>query len=194
MTRYILLFDYYGLFGGGSPLWRENGAVLCICCWSLPAQSFSGPSPLGLETVFYCLRFETSLFVASYDSQGHGGGIRPCLHTGNSVKSSQFSLYSRGTDHIENRVLLLMGHHVAQHGPIRRKVFTEPLPGNALIKSVIIYLQSTMSRTLVRSHSESAHAFANLPLLHTISPLRNCHSFTNITSFYILQSQITVLL
>jgi hypothetical protein len=39
----------------------------------LPAQSFSGPSPLGLETVFYCLRFETSLFVASYDSQGHGG-------------------------------------------------------------------------------------------------------------------------
>jgi hypothetical protein len=36
---------------------------------------------LGLETIFYCLRFETSLFVASYDSQGHGGGIRS-LHTG----------------------------------------------------------------------------------------------------------------
>jgi hypothetical protein len=33
-------------------------------------------------TIFYCLRFETSLFVASYDSQGHGGGIRPRLHTG----------------------------------------------------------------------------------------------------------------
>jgi hypothetical protein len=31
---------------------------------------------------FYCLRFGTSLFVASYDSQGHGGGIRPRLHTG----------------------------------------------------------------------------------------------------------------
>jgi hypothetical protein len=28
-------------------------------------------------TIFYCLRIETSLFVASYDSQGHGGGIRP---------------------------------------------------------------------------------------------------------------------
>jgi hypothetical protein len=26
--------------------------------------------------------FETSLFVASYDSQGYGGGIRPLLHTG----------------------------------------------------------------------------------------------------------------
>jgi hypothetical protein len=44
---------------------------------------FSGPSPLGLVTIFYCLTFETSLFVASYDSQGHGGGIRPRLHTGN---------------------------------------------------------------------------------------------------------------
>jgi hypothetical protein len=32
--------------------------------------------------MFYCLRFETSLFVASYDSQVHGGGIRPRLHTG----------------------------------------------------------------------------------------------------------------
>jgi hypothetical protein len=35
-----------------------------------------------LATVFYCLRFETSNFVASYDSQGHGGGIRARLHTG----------------------------------------------------------------------------------------------------------------
>jgi hypothetical protein len=24
-----------------------------------------GPSPVGLVTIFYCLRFETSLFVAS---------------------------------------------------------------------------------------------------------------------------------
>jgi hypothetical protein len=41
-----------------------------------------GPSPLGLETIFYCLRFETSLFVASYNSQGHGEGIQPRLHMG----------------------------------------------------------------------------------------------------------------
>jgi hypothetical protein len=27
---------------------------------------------VGLVTIFYCLRFETSLFVASYDSQGYG--------------------------------------------------------------------------------------------------------------------------
>jgi hypothetical protein len=36
---------------------------------------------MGLANIFYCLRFETSFFVASYDSQGHGGGIRPHLHT-----------------------------------------------------------------------------------------------------------------
>jgi hypothetical protein len=35
---------------------------------ALARAVFFGPSPLGLATVFYCLRFETSLFVASYDS------------------------------------------------------------------------------------------------------------------------------
>jgi hypothetical protein len=30
-----------------------------------------------LATTFYCLIFETSLFVCSYDSLGYGGGIRP---------------------------------------------------------------------------------------------------------------------
>jgi hypothetical protein len=88
MTRFLFPFrirntsDSYVLDSVGRPLSREDGSVYCICRWPLPAQSFSGPSPLGLVTVFYCLRFETSLFVASYDSQGHGGGIRPHLHTG----------------------------------------------------------------------------------------------------------------
>jgi hypothetical protein len=76
MSRYFLLFDIYGLVFVGRLLWREVESVFCICCWSLPAQSFSGPSPLGLATIFYSLRFETSVFVASYDSQSHGGGIR----------------------------------------------------------------------------------------------------------------------
>jgi hypothetical protein len=61
----------------GRPLWREDGSLFCICCWPSPAESLSSPTPLGLVTVFYCHRFETSLFVASYDSQGHSGGIRP---------------------------------------------------------------------------------------------------------------------
>jgi hypothetical protein len=54
------LCDSYGLVLVGRPLWWEDGSVFYICCWPLPAQSFFGPSPLGLETIFYCLTFETS--------------------------------------------------------------------------------------------------------------------------------------
>jgi hypothetical protein len=81
-TRSWLFSDSCGFVGLGRPLWREDGSALCNCYWPSPAQSFSGSSPVGLMAIFYCLRFETSLFVASYDSQGHGGGIRPRLHTG----------------------------------------------------------------------------------------------------------------
>jgi hypothetical protein len=66
----------------GRSLWRENGSVVHNCCWPSPAQSLSGPSPVWLATIFYRLRFETSLFVASYNLQGYGGGIRLRLHTG----------------------------------------------------------------------------------------------------------------
>jgi hypothetical protein len=38
-----------------SPLWREDGSVVYNCCWSLTEQSFPGPSPSGLMTIFYCL-------------------------------------------------------------------------------------------------------------------------------------------
>jgi hypothetical protein len=81
----------------GHSLWREDGSVVYNCCWALPAQSFSGPSPFGLATIFYCLRFETPPFVASYDSQGHGGGIRPRLHTGNII------FYSKHRNKITSR-------------------------------------------------------------------------------------------
>jgi hypothetical protein len=94
MTRYLLLFDSYGRVFVERPLWREDGSVICTCCWPLPAQSFSGPSPLELATIFYCLRFETSRFVASYDSQGHGGGIRPRLHTSFLIDSRNCSAYN----------------------------------------------------------------------------------------------------
>jgi hypothetical protein len=49
-----------------------------------PRQRSHSRVTLGLVTIFYCLKFETSLLVASYVSQGYGGGIRPRLHTGNS--------------------------------------------------------------------------------------------------------------
>jgi hypothetical protein len=113
MTRYLLLFDSYGLVIVGHPLWREDGSVFCICCWPFPAQSFSGPCPLGLATKFYCLRLETSHFVAFYDSQSHGGSIQPRLHTGwgggYRVVFSYSVLYLLG---VPNR-----GHRVEQYIP-----------------------------------------------------------------------------
>jgi hypothetical protein len=85
MTRFLLLSDSCGYADVGHPLRQEDGSVVYNCCWSSPAKSFSGSSPMGLETIFYCLRFKTSLFIASYDSQGYNGGIRPhllvpCMH------------------------------------------------------------------------------------------------------------------
>jgi hypothetical protein len=44
-----------------------------------------------LVAIFYCLRFETFLFVAYYDSQSHDGGIRSRLQTG----SNQFKSKSK---------------------------------------------------------------------------------------------------
>jgi hypothetical protein len=71
---------------GHSPYITSSLTRGWVCHLQLPlalASAFIlGPSPVGLETVFYCLRSETSLFVATYGSQGHGGGIRPRLHTG----------------------------------------------------------------------------------------------------------------
>jgi hypothetical protein len=66
-TRYLLVFDNYGPVFMGRPLWLEDGSVFCICYWPSPSQSILGPTSFGLVTTFCCLRFETSLFVASYD-------------------------------------------------------------------------------------------------------------------------------
>jgi hypothetical protein len=42
-----------------------------------------------------------SLFVSSYDLQGHDGGILPRLHTGSLVRQKIDYLHSRKADHIE---------------------------------------------------------------------------------------------
>jgi hypothetical protein len=60
-TRYLLLFDSYGFVFVGYPLWREDGSVFCICCWFLPVQSFSGPSPLVLTTIFFNIQLAWDL-------------------------------------------------------------------------------------------------------------------------------------
>jgi hypothetical protein len=58
-TRFLLLSDSCGFVAVWRPLWRQDGSVVYNCCWPLPAKSFSGPSPAGLLTIFYCLKLET---------------------------------------------------------------------------------------------------------------------------------------
>jgi hypothetical protein len=60
MTRYLLLFNSYGLVFVGCPLWREDGSVFCICCWPLPAQSLSQCCP-------------TYLYIGAHLTDGCGG-------------------------------------------------------------------------------------------------------------------------
>jgi hypothetical protein len=55
-TRFLFPSDCCGFVDVGCPLWREDASVVYNCCWPLPAQSFSGPSPVGLKTIFYSLR------------------------------------------------------------------------------------------------------------------------------------------
>jgi hypothetical protein len=121
----------------GRPLWREDGSVFCICCWSLPAQSFSGPSFLGVAIIFYSLRVEISIFVASYDSQGHGGAVRPRLHTGFRCPRTPWPLYRLRTNHIENTshsCSVLFTRYPAtsclSRIYLRGNLFPEPLPSN----------------------------------------------------------------
>jgi hypothetical protein len=75
-TRFLLLSGSCGFVNVGCCLWGDDGSVVYNCCWLSPAKSFSGSSPVGLVTIFYCLRFETSLFVASYDAHNYGGSVR----------------------------------------------------------------------------------------------------------------------
>jgi hypothetical protein len=107
-TRFLLRWDSCGFVDVGRSLWREDESVIYNCCWYSPAQSFPGPSPVGIVIIFYCLRFETSLAGASYDSQGHGEGIRPRLHTGHEWIEITNELLFITARELPPRVLLLL--------------------------------------------------------------------------------------
>jgi hypothetical protein len=54
----LLLSDSCGFVHVEHPLRREDESVVYNSCWPSPAQSFTGPSPAGLMTIFYGIRFE----------------------------------------------------------------------------------------------------------------------------------------
>jgi hypothetical protein len=110
-----------------------------MCCWPLPAQSFSGPSPLGLETIFYCLTFETSLFVASYDSQGNGRGIRPRLPTGKTALIHYLSCFSTTLHGPKREHRSQQFLYCCLRIRCRGNLFTEPLPSSGRLLLLYYY-------------------------------------------------------
>jgi hypothetical protein len=62
-TEYVWQLHFW--FRGSPSLTRGRVCLLYVPL-ALSSAVFLGPSPLGLVTVFYCLRFETFIFVASY--------------------------------------------------------------------------------------------------------------------------------
>jgi hypothetical protein len=71
----------------------------------LASVVFLGSESLGTRDRILLSQFWHFLLVASYDSQGHGGGIRRHLHTGRRPVWSWPSLYSLGTDPTGNTAL-----------------------------------------------------------------------------------------
>jgi hypothetical protein len=51
----IFITVSFGFVDIGLPLWREDWSDVYNYCWPSPAQLFSGRSPAGLITIFYCL-------------------------------------------------------------------------------------------------------------------------------------------
>jgi hypothetical protein len=111
------------------PLWREDGSVIYCCYLASPEHCISVVSPAELNTIFYCPNFLDSpnlenqvpvfifprdkvaelypralgtLSVASYGSQGCGGGIRTFFNTG--WPDWILSLHNLGADPIETQI------------------------------------------------------------------------------------------
>jgi hypothetical protein len=98
MTRYLLLFHSYGIVFCGAPSLTRGRVCLLYTLLALASAVFLGSKSLRSRDHILLSQFWDFLFVASYNSQGHGGGIRPRLHTGHLV----LSLYNYGTDRTEN--------------------------------------------------------------------------------------------
>jgi hypothetical protein len=74
-NHFQTLVDFFLLWG--CTLWREDGSVNCCFCWASLAQSFSGLSPAGLMTIFYCRNFEILKARILYFPQEQGCPVIP---------------------------------------------------------------------------------------------------------------------
>jgi hypothetical protein len=130
----------------------------------LASAVFLGSESLGTSDHILCLRFETFLFVASYDSQGHGGGIRPRLHAG-----SRYIASGRTAKKIV-LLLTLCVYSLPIHGSLvwwYKSVFTVPLPDSGW--------RLLLSYSVMSQWKESSSSSASGELVSPFSPQTSSH-------------------
>jgi hypothetical protein len=76
----------------GAPSLTRGRVCLLYMLLALASVVFLGSESLVTRDHILLSQIWDSLFVASYDSQGHGGGIRPRLHTGLETRVSPTTL------------------------------------------------------------------------------------------------------
>jgi hypothetical protein len=85
-----------------APSLTRGWVCLLYMLVALASIVFLGSESLGTcDHILLSQIFETSLFVASYDLQGHGGGIWSHLHTGVNWTIIRVALYNLHTDHAQ---------------------------------------------------------------------------------------------
>jgi hypothetical protein len=196
-TRFVLLSDICGLPVLGRPPWREDGSVI----YSYSSLPLSGPSPADLMTTFYCLIWDSpnlevqvpvfisprnsvaqlypralgSLFVASYDSQGYGGGIITRLHTG--------LIYGRANKCVYIYIYICVWHlNVCRSGGITPPLLTSALDRWECVVTFTLP-QYPIDGRLVESHSRCGccEVEKNIFLCRESNPGRRARRYTDRT-------------
>jgi hypothetical protein len=89
MTRFLLLSDSCGFVAVGRSLWQEDGFVIYN---AVGPRQRSYSRFRGTRDHILLSQIRDFLFVASYEFQDYGGGIRPHLHTGYSLEWTKGTL------------------------------------------------------------------------------------------------------
>jgi hypothetical protein len=93
---FITLWQLRSCFSGAPSLTRRR-VCLSYMLVVLASAVILGSEFLGTRDHILLSQIEASLFVASYDSQGHGGSIRTRLHTGDWIFQSQSYVTTDGS-------------------------------------------------------------------------------------------------
>jgi hypothetical protein len=140
-TRSWLLSYSCGFVDLGRPLWREDGSVVCNCYWSSPAQSFLGPSPVGLVAIFYSL--DSSLKVTVLD----------CLTTdvtSREVSPSRTDLKTRNRIVRCHKTTYLLRRKLLRWFPLPRKWTSDMFPifRGWLLRGLVIVTYETATQSV----------------------------------------------